>query len=222
MLRPKKKLHKKEIKEDALVTRYFQLRQWLDHHAKTVNTALMILLAVAVLATLMVRSRRKTEIRAQGRLGEAMQAYYMNDPGLLIQRMDAVAKEFSGTRAAGEAIFYSANAEFENGDLKEADRRFARYIDQYGQNPVFSASSLAGRAAVAETEKRYADAAKLYARAADQYDALHTAPFYLKESARCSIAAGDAQSAKNSLDAIEKRYPKSQAAEESAWMRSSL
>jgi outer membrane protein assembly factor BamD (BamD/ComL family) len=222
MLRPKKKLHRKEIKEDALVTRYFQLRQIYDQYRNTVNTVVIVLLALVLIGLLMGRSRRKTEIRAQGELGVAQQSLYMNDPGLVIQKMDAVTKKFAGTRAAGDAVFFAANALFETGDMKEADRHYALYLDKYGENPNFCASSLAGRAAVAETEKRNEEAAQFYAQAANRFDRLYTAPFYLKESARCSMAAGDVKSAKTSLEALEKRYPESQVIEESAWMRMSM
>jgi TolA-binding protein len=170
----------------------------------------------------MARSRRSAEIEAQSALGGALKAFYMNDPGLLVKGMDDVTKKFSGTRAAGEAAFYAANALFESGDLKEADRRFALVLDKYDSHPVFRASSFAGRAAVAESEKRWADAARLYAQAAEKHSDLYTAPFYLKEAARCHMTAGDMKSAKASLDVLEKRYPDSQAAKESEWLRLSM
>ncbi len=222
MLRPKKKLHRKEIKEDALVTRYFQARQLYDHHSRTVNAVLIAVLALAVIGVLMARSRRIEEIKAQSALGDALQSLYRNDSGSLIQKMDDVTKKFAGTRAAGEAAFYAGNALFETGDLKEADRRFERVLDRHCKNPVFRASSLAGRAAIAESEKRWPDAARLYAEAAEKNADLFTVPFYLKESARCHLAAGDSKSARMVLETLEKKFPESPVAQETEWMKLSM
>ncbi|MBN2201933.1 tetratricopeptide repeat protein [bacterium] len=222
MLRPKKKLHKKEIKEDALVTRYFQARRFYDQNSRMVNTVLIVVLALAVIGVFMARSRRIEELKAQSALGDALQSLYMNDPGTLIRKMDEVTKKFSGTPAAGEAAFFAANALFETGDLKEADRRFAMVMDGHGGNPVFRASSLAGRAAIAESEKRWQDAARLYTQAAEKYPDLFTAPFYLKEAARCQLEAGDRKSARAVLETIEKRFPESQVSQETEWMKLSM
>lgn len=222
MLRPKKKLHKKEIKEDALVTRYFQARRLYDRNSKTVNAVLIAVLALAVIGVFMARSRRIEEIKAQSALGDALQSLYMNDTGSLVRKMDDVAKKYAGTRAAGEAAFYAGNALFETGDLKEADQRFAKVTDRHCKNPVFRASSLAGRAAIAESEKRWPDAARLYTEAAERNADLFTAPFYLKEAARCLLAAGDPKSARAVLETLEKKFPESPVKQETAWMKLSM
>ena len=48
MLRPRKKIHRKEIKEDALVTNYFRVRKLVDRYSRQINIGLIALLAIAV------------------------------------------------------------------------------------------------------------------------------------------------------------------------------
>ena len=48
MLKPKKKITKREIKEDKLVTTYFELRQWIDQNRKRVSSvSFMVIIAAA-------------------------------------------------------------------------------------------------------------------------------------------------------------------------------
>ena len=52
MLKPKKKITKKEIKEDRLVTTYFEATTWYQTNKKIVNGVLtgMVVLAIVIVA----------------------------------------------------------------------------------------------------------------------------------------------------------------------------
>jgi tetratricopeptide (TPR) repeat protein len=222
MLRPTKKIHRKEIKEDALVTNYFRVRKLYDKFSRAVNIGLMGLLAVAVIGVLMARSKRGAEIKSQEMLGLAEQAYYMNDYPRVIRDMAPILKNYQGTRAAGTAAFYTANAYYSQNNIAEAEKYFSMVADHYGKNPLFSASSLAGLAAIEESRKQPAKAAKLYEKAGKNYPDLYAAPFYLKEAARCYLASEDKITAVKLLDFLQKKYPESAVSEEAQWLRESI
>jgi outer membrane protein assembly factor BamD (BamD/ComL family) len=222
MLRPTKKIHRKEIKEDALVTHYFRVRKLYDRFSREVNIGLMVLLAVVVIGFLMARSKRGAEIRSQEMLGLAEQAYYMNDYPRVIRDMAPILKNYPGTRAAGTAAFYTANANYSQNNIAEAEKYFVMVADHYGKNPLFSASSLAGLAAIEESRKQTAKAAKLYEKAGKKFPGLYAAPFYLKEAARCYLASEDKTSAAKLLDFIQKKYPESAVSEEVQWLKESI
>ena len=222
MLRPTKKIHRKEIKEDALVTNYFRIRKLYDRFSRAVNIGLTALLAVAVVGILMARSKRGAEIRSQEMLGLAEQAYYMNDFPRVIRDMAPILKNYPGTRAAGTAAFYTANAYYSQNNIADAEKYYKMVVDHYGKNPLFSASSLAGLAAIEESRKQPAMAARLYEKAGRKFPGLYAAPFYLKEAARCFLASGDKPSAVKLLDLIQKEYPGSAVSEEVQWLRESI
>jgi TolA-binding protein len=221
MLRPTKKIHRKEIKEDALVTHYFRLRKLHERFSRQVNIGLMVVLAMMVVGILMTRSKRGAEVKAREKLGLAEQAYYMNDYPRVIKDMEPILKGFPGTRAAGTAAFYIANAYFNQANLIEAERYFKMVVDHYGQNTLFSASSLAGLAAIEESRKQNEKAAQLFEKAGKQYPDLYTAPFFLKQAARCYLSAGKKTEARELLDRIQKKYPESAVSEEVKWLRES-
>ena len=222
MLRPTKKIHRKEIKEDALVTQYVRIRRLYDQHSRTIHIGLIVLLAAAAIGVLMLRSKRAAEVKSQEMLGLAEQAYYMNDYPRVIRDMEPILKNYPGTRAAGTAAFYTANAYFSQNNLNEAEKFFRMVVDHYRQNPLFSASSLAGLAAVEESRNQTTKAAKYYEKAGKQYSELYAAPFYLKEAARCYLAAGDRASALKLLDSILKEHPESAVSEEVQWLKESI
>jgi TolA-binding protein len=221
MLRPRKKIHKKEIKEDALVTNYFRVRKLADRFSRQINIGLIALLAIAVILILMARSKRGAELKAQEKLGLAEQAYYMNDYPRVVNDMEPILKSYPGTRAAGTAAFYTANAYFAQANVAEAEKHYKMVIDHYGQNPLFSASSLAGLAAIEDSRKQSLKAAQLFEKAGRKYPKLYAAPFYLKEAARCYLSAGKKTEARELLDRIQKKYPDSAVSEEVKWLRES-
>jgi tetratricopeptide (TPR) repeat protein len=222
MLRPTKKIHRKEIKEDALVTQYVRIRRLYDRYSRSINIGLIVLLAFAVIGVLMARSKRGAEIKSQEMLGLAEQAYYMNDYPRVIRDMEPIIKNYPGTRAAGTAAFYTANAYFNQNNIVEAEKFYRIVVDHYRQNPLFSASSLAGLATIDESRKQTAKAAQLYEKAGNQYSELYAAPFYLKEAARCYLASGDKTSALKLLNTIQKEHPESAVSEEVQWLKESI
>jgi tetratricopeptide (TPR) repeat protein len=222
MLRPTKKIHRKEIKEDALVTNYFRIRKLYDRFSRAVNIGLAALLAVAVIGVLMARSKRGAEVKSQEMLGLAEQAYYMNDYPRVVRDMAPILKSYPGTRAAGTAAFYTANAWYAQNNISEAEKYYTMVADHYRKNPLFSASSLAGLAAIEESRKQTAKAARIYEKAGKEYPELYAAPFYLKDAARCYLASGDRASAVKLLAFIEKEHPESAVSEEVQWLRESI
>jgi TolA-binding protein len=221
MLRPTKKIHRKEIKEDALVTNYFRVRKLYDRYSRQINIGLIAVLAFMVVSILMTRSKHGAEVKAQEQLGLAEQAYYMNDYPRVIKDMEPILKGYPGTRAAGTAAFYIANAHFAQANIAEAEKYYKIVIDKYGQNPLFSASSLAGLAAIEDSRNQNEKAAQLYEKAGAKYPKLYAAPFYLKEAARCYLSAGKKTEARDLLDRIQKKYPESAVSEEVKWLRES-
>jgi tetratricopeptide (TPR) repeat protein len=222
MLRPKKKIYKKEIKEDALVTFYFRAQKILNRYSKQINIGLTLVLAAVVIGVLMARSKRSSEIKAEGQLSLVEQYYYMVDYPRVIQEMEPIIKTYPGTRASGTAAFYAANAYFTQGKYDEAEKYYKKVIRQDGHDPMQSASALAGLAAVEESRGQFGKAAESYEEAGKKYGRLFSTPFYLEEAARCCIQANDKQKAHEILDALLKDYPENAVADETEFMKESL
>jgi len=214
MLRPRKKIVKKEIKDDALVTYYFKAQKLFSTYSKQIQIGLITVLVLTVLGVLMVRSKKKADTDASGKLGLVEQYYYMGDYQRAIPEFNTIKDKYSGTPSAGTATFFLANAYVSTGNMDQAEKCYRLYIDNYGQSSVFSASSLAGLAACYESKKQYGQAANLYEKAGEKYSELFSAPFYLKEAGRCYTQANDKAKAKAVYQLLLKKYPDSTPAQE--------
>lgn len=222
MLRPHKKLRKKEIKEDALVTFYFRFQKWYTQYNRQIQIGLGIVVALCLIAVLMARSKREAEAKASGKIGIAETYYLMGDYARVIQEMEPIVKTYSGTRSAGIAAYYLANAYYAQNRYSEAEKYFRMVVDHYSRMPLFSASSLIGLAEIAESKGDFESAAKFYEKAGRKYSTLFTAPFYLKEAVRCYLRIQNNEKAKMLSDELIKKFPESPVLQEIQWLRETL
>jgi len=208
MLRPRKRITKREIKEDTLVTVYVRVQRFIQNYSKQFNIGIFAIVAIAVIGIFMIRSKKKAELVAAGKLGIAEQFYYASNYARTIDELVKIADTYSGTNAAGSAVFFVANSYFATGDYDSAEKYYKIYLKDYSKSKLFTASSLAGVAACLDSKKRYDDAAKLYENAGEKYRDLFVAPFYLKDAGRCYTLSGNKEKAKEVYKYILKKYPK--------------
>ena len=209
MLRPRKKISKKEIKEDPLVTYYVRAQKFIQNHSRHLNIGLIAFVAIIVIGIFIVRSKKKADILAGGKLGIAEQYYSVMNYTRAIDEFTSIISTYSGTRAAGRATFYLANAYFEQGDFENAEKYYRMYIEDYGKNRLLAASSWAGSAACMESRADYAEAAAIYEKTGRKFSDLFQAPYYLKDASRCYILAGNDEAGKSILEYIKGNYPNS-------------
>jgi len=71
MLKPRKKISKKQIKEDPLVTTYFKSIDFVREHQQKFTTGLIVILAAVVLLVMLGRSKRTANFNASEQLAKA-------------------------------------------------------------------------------------------------------------------------------------------------------
>ncbi len=222
MLRPRKHITKREIKEDALVTVYFRVRKFIQKYSRYFNIGLLAVLILSVVAVFMIRSKRNAEFTAAERLGIAEQTYNAYNDSMLVDELTKIVDAYPGTRAAGAASFYLANTYFMMEDYVNAQKYYQRYIDDYSDNDLFSVSAMAGVAACYEVQNQFIEAAQLYEKAGKRYSRLFHAPFYLKDAARCYGLAAENEKAKMTYQFIIDQYPESSIKQEVEFLLESL
>ncbi len=214
MLQPRKKLKRREIKEDPLVTAYGNVQRWFQVHGKIVNVITLVVVAVGVITLLMARSKRQAEYKADAKLGVIEQYYHFGQYDKAITDLTEIVTTFSGTHAAGKAVFFLASAHFATNDFDNAERYYRMYLDDYGQIDMFSSSSLAGIAACLDNRHNPTEAAQYYEKAAKEFPTLFEAPFQLKNAARCYIQSGQTEKARELFKLIADDYKDSPVAKE--------
>ena len=222
MLKPRKKLTKREIKEDALVTTYFRVQKYFKKHQKIIQYALMGLAAIIVIGILMIRSKKNTEQVAMEKMGVAEQYYYTGNMGKAVEIFAQIVETYPGAEASRKAVFLLANSYFMRKEYGQAEKYFRLFYDKYNKKGAFAASSLAGIAACLESKNEFAEAAALYEKAGNKSENSFDASFYLKNSARCYLLVGEKEAGKRIYQIILDRYPESDQSRESEFILQSL
>lgn len=222
MLTPRKKISKQEIKEDKLVTYAVKAQKFYQANAKVIQYGMLAVLAVVVISTLMVRSKRQAEAQAAARLGIAE---YLVNSGMWEQatpELNGVIETFSGTRAAGKAVFYLAKEALDSKKYEEAEAGFKRYIGKYHSDAFMTAAAMAGVAACMEDSQRFQEGYTWYEKAYKKAPKSFEAPFYLKDAARCATLAGQKETARRMYQKIVDEFEQSSVSQEAEFFLAAL
>ncbi|OGU28751.1 MAG: hypothetical protein A2X67_09465 [Ignavibacteria bacterium GWA2_55_11] len=215
MLQPKKKISRKEIKEDKLVTRTMQIEAWALENKKSLTYVVVGVVALAVLLFVWRGRVATAEEEAATRLANIMSVY---DAGSWQDAIDGVpsqgkqfglrsiAEEYGGT-VAGEfsKLFYATALT----NLLRYEEALKVYEDIDHDDRLITASRESGQGICLEALGRYAEAAKAFERAAGEDPQNPLAPDRLVMSARNYGKAGNPEQARDVLETLRKQYPTS-------------
>jgi len=207
MLRPRKKLTRREIKEDSLVTAYVHGQKFIQNHSKVVNFGLIGLVVVLLLVIFITRSKRQAEIRALDQLALAEQIMYSQQNQKPIEEFLQVIELYPGTQAAGKACFLLATAYYSDEDYLNAQKYFEKYLDSYENDKFFILSSIAGIANCYDNLEEYAQAAVLYEKAAKKDENEYLSPIYYRDAGRCYILANQIEKGRKMYQTILNKFP---------------
>jgi tetratricopeptide (TPR) repeat protein len=212
MLRPKKKISKREMKEDALVTTYIQVRTLYEEHKRTVSIALTAIVVLVIAGVVYINNEKANSEKATTELGKVFPLY---DSGQFQKAIDGVPEQniaglkylianYGGTRSGDFGHFLLANCYYQ---LRKYDDALKQFQDFGTDDPLFSASRLAGMAQCYEALGKTAEAADNFEKAATKYPRLASAAEYLSDAARNYATVGKKEHALELYKRLKKNYP---------------
>lgn len=219
MLKPKKKITKREIKEDTLVTTYFEAQTWFEANRKRLSTVFTAVLVAGVAVWFYWNNLTAQNQAATADLGKILRYYDQGayetaingSPRENIRGLRQIVDEYGGTTSGDLAAFYLANSYFARGD-------YARALEYYEQadvsDPSIEASVTAGIAACLEAEGKHLEAAQAYEKAARNERLKVLAPEYLSRAGHCYLQAGEKEKAAEVLRTLKTSHPTSPFARE--------
>ena len=212
MLKPKKKISKRELKQDSLLTTYVQVTSFYDQYKKQISIGVTAFVVVIIALVIFLKNRADSNEQALTQLAAVHGVY---DAGQYQQAIDGVPAQnirglkeivdnHGGTRGGDLAGFYLADSYYQLGKYAEALEAF----ESCGASEALVESSrLAGIAACHEALGQYADAARAFEKAAGEDVTEGTAAEHLNDAARNFALAGDKERAVDILKRIKKNYP---------------
>lgn len=209
MLKPKKRLTKKQIKQDKFVTYYFKAQDFVNANSRYLIAGLIAVVLVVVVSLYFSGKKAEQEQNALVELSKARIEYFAgNYPGA-IDILNKLIQNFRGTETAKEGTYFFASCQFFLKNYDIAEEYFQIYLDK-GDDEVLAASALAGIAACHEEQGEYSQAAKRYQEAASKYSDGFMAPSNLYNSARCFSLAREKEKAIKVLRLLIDKYETAQ------------
>jgi len=209
MLTPRKRITKKELKEDRLVTLYAKGRDWAENNYKlvTILSAVVVLLIAGSL--FISKKRAKSETGASVQLAKAIHAFDSNNYNGAIGVLSSIVDNNGATKSGHIAQLYLAQSLYRTNEYAGAEEHFKKAAKQLGHDIHLKTSALGGVAACLEQQGKYAEAAEKYKNIVVKNPDAPMAPYFLLRAARCSEKAQDGEGARILYDQLAADYPES-------------
>lgn len=210
MLTPRKRITKKELKEDKLITIYAKSRDWAEENYKLIAGASAIILIIVVGSIFITNSRQKSEAAAGAKLAKAIYAFDSSDYNTAISTLSDIVENNGGTKSGSVARLYLAQALFRTNEYTAAENHFKAAAGKLKSDIHLKTTALAGVAASLEQQDQFAEAGEKYQAIVNKNPDAPMASFYLLRAARCFEKAEDRSKASALYEQLIVDYPDSQ------------
>ena len=212
MLRPKKKISKRELKQDALITSYAKLSSLYAERKKQIAPVVTVVVVLILGVVVYQNNRAANNEKASADLGRVFSYFDAGQYELAIDGIPEknvpgiknIVENYGGTPAGGMARFYLASAYYCLGMYNEALEQFE---DLGGEGQRLTVARLSGMAGCYESKQKYAEAAEYYEKAATTFADDISAAENLNNAARNRALAGDKEKAIELYKKLKKSYP---------------
>ncbi len=219
MLEKRKRISKKEIKQDTLVTSYYKAYNFFVENQVRILIGVGVVALIVVAAVLYGNKRASDGKIASTMLAQITPVYQSGQFKQAIEGMKEtnvaglkeIVEKYGGTEAGESAKIFLANAYYFTGNY---DAALEEYEDYGGSIELFKATAKAGEAAYYEMKKEYEKAAELYKDAAKITSTNPANADYLLRAGINFMQVGNKEEAKNLFDTIIKDYKTSPAMQE--------
>lgn len=219
MIGKKKKLTKKELQEDTLVTSFYKTQEFVEEHKQKLIIGIGALAVLILAITWFVNKKSEDNLIAAAKLSQIVPAFEQGqfqkaidgEPGTQLEGFKSIVDEFDGTEQGELAKIYLANSYYSLGKYDDALEAFSDYS---GDSKIHQATAYAGMAACYEMSNDFGKAADYYKKAANYYILKSQSSEFLLNAGINYIKSGQKDNAKEVLEMIKKDYKSTNAARE--------
>ena len=142
MLKPKKKITRKEIQRDPFLESVDQAQAHLEE-----NRSLYMKLAIGLIVVLlgynvMTEKRTQHKLEASAALGQALVALDRGDVNNAQFQLETVLNEFEGTPSSSVAGYYLGKMKYESGDVTQAEQYLTEFFNHQPVDIMVSSAAL--------------------------------------------------------------------------------
>lgn len=164
MLKPKKKITRKEIKRDPLLDTVYNAQQWYRQN-KNMLTRVVVGVVVIIVVVLLIGNRQQGAHReSAAALGKALVALQIGDTDNAQYQLELIHDEHPGTDQGILAAYHLGKLYLEQGD-RELAREYLSIYTKKGSNKLLITAAYQLLADIAEAENNLTEAEKLLRKA---------------------------------------------------------
>jgi tetratricopeptide (TPR) repeat protein len=212
----RKKISRKQIKEDKLVTSFYEAKSFYQENQSKILIGLGVIAFVVVAVLWYTNKSNEDNALASVELNRVMSLYDSGNfqeaidgrTGTNIIGLKKIVDSYGGSENGELARIYLANSYYFLGKFDEA---MENYDDYSGSNKLLVAAALAGKAACFEAKNNFEEAAENYEKAykVSEFNSLNSD--YLLKAGSNFIKVGKFEEAQAAFDLIKEKYKTSQA-----------
>jgi tetratricopeptide (TPR) repeat protein len=214
MLAKQKKISRKEIKQDTMVTLYYKFVSFFTENKKVLSISAGVIVVVVIGFLIYNNARSSANDAANYALSKVMRVYnagayqqaIKGDPASKTMGLEQIVKEYGSSETGEQAKVFLANSYY---FLKKYDLAMKSYDDYSGGSDYLKAAALAGQAACYEAQNNAEKAGDLYMKAAKVSSENVLTPEYMLYAGINYMNIGKNDEAREIFLSIKKDYAKS-------------
>ena len=137
----KRKVVKKDIKRDPLVTYTLKVSRYAQEHFNQIIIGVVVLIAVIAIVVFTANNRRSSAAQSERQLAQAMALYGQRDFEAAKVTFGRVAERFGGRNGA-IARYYKAECEYMLRNYTQALQDYESYLDVSSDFPTFTSAAM--------------------------------------------------------------------------------
>lgn len=157
----KRKIRKKNIKEDQLVTYSIKVSKFVQDHFNKVLTGIIVLVVIIAASIFITQSRKSSAANSEKYLGAAMALMRQGDVAAARMSFQDTHDRYSNTRAGTVSLYFKAECDLTMKNFGEALNGFETYLEKADKFTEFKTTAIMGKSMALEGLNRPADAASV-------------------------------------------------------------
>lgn len=210
MLKPKKKIKKRNVEKEPLVEKVDAAEEFIKNNTKIVTGVLIGLAAVIIVLVFMFRSKAKANRMAAGELGIATQSLARGDTSDAVLRLEDLTAQYPGTDSANLAYALLGKVAMARGNYSEAIGYFNNYLEENKKKDIFTIQVLNGLANCYYIQDDFSGAAQKYLEAAELAPHQFQKNSSLLNAAKCYLTSSNTERAGELISRVKESKPEEQ------------
>ena len=129
MLKPSRKILRKEIKKDPFLETFEKLENGFAENRKIISNVLIFFVAIIIVGSIFINNQNQTELEASSAFGAALVAYSNLDFDNAKFQFESISSSYQGTESEVLSKYYLGKIAYELGNFNEAKILLNYFLD---------------------------------------------------------------------------------------------